>query len=158
MKLFLSLLLLLLLLLYFLSPLRRVFTGTHLKQTMFIRYILLQLFRIYRAIHGTWNVISHVKCLLILYQYSAPNVAVFCSSLFRAFPVCGSGTFWMILKVLFAPNISIITFVFTSHMIIIGSLMLCPAFLNTHCTCLLTYYILASCVREFLNERIQSGT
>ena len=150
--------LLLLLLLYLLLTLCRVFTGAHLKQTMFIRYILLQLFRIYRAIHGTWNVIFHVNCLLILCWYSGSNVAVFCSSLFRAFPVYVSGTFWMILNVLFAPNISIITFVFTSRMIIIGSLMLCPAFLSTHSTCHLTYYLLASCVREFLNKRTQSGT
>ena len=75
---------LLFLLLYLLSPLCRVFTIIYLKQTMFLEYIVLQLFCI--SICATCNIILPMKYVLYYYistfhsMCAVPNMAVFCSS------------------------------------------------------------------------------
>ena len=85
------LLLLLLLLLSYLSPLWRMFTIIYLRQTMFLGYIVLQLFCIY-SLCATRNVISPVKYVLDLYvitfhsMCAVTSMAVFCSSFILCLP------------------------------------------------------------------------
>ena len=96
-------------------------TITYLKQTMFLGYIVLQLFYIYSLC--SCNVISHLKYISYFYistfcsVRAVPCMAVFCSSLMLCFP-------GMLLRycvndfemVPFAPVLIGITFVFTFHM------------------------------------------
>ena len=104
-----------------LPPSCRVFTIIHLKPTVFLRYIVFQLFCI--TICATCNVFWPVK--YVLYSYistfhsmcAVPNMAVFCSSLISCFPdmllrYCLSD-FEMVPV---TPFVTGITFAFTFHM------------------------------------------
>ena len=72
----------------------------YLKQSLFLGYIVLQLFCIYRC--ATCNVILSMKYVLYVCSYTfrsmfaVPNMAVFSSSLIFAFLVCCSGIVWVI--------------------------------------------------------------
>ena len=111
-----------LLLLLLLSPSCRVFINTFLTQTMFLQYILLQLFCIYNLYYMYF--ILHMTHVLYFYintpdsKCAVPSMAVFRSSLTSCFPgmlirYCLSDS--EMLAVVFV-NTTGITFAFTFHM------------------------------------------
>jgi hypothetical protein len=73
------------------SSLCGVFTTTYLKHTMFLRYILLQLFCIYSLCYMQCYFVREI-CFVLLHQRfsqfvcAVRNMAVFCSSLISCFP------------------------------------------------------------------------
>ena len=68
---------------------------------------------------ATCNVISHVKNVVYFYISTSrslcavPNMAVFCSSLFLALPVCSTGIIWVILRWFQSPLLLMVSLLFS---------------------------------------------
>ena len=100
----------------FLTPLYRIFTTMHLKQTMFLDYTILQLFCCY-ALSDTCHVIFHVECFVLTSALPALcvqfTVWLFCRTpWFSAFQVYGSGIFWIILRWFQLPLVLLVSLFF----------------------------------------------
>ena len=106
-----------------------IFTLIRLKQTLFLGYTALQLFCTYNIC--TCNAISLDNRFALYISNSrsmcaVPIVAVFCNSLQpnSAFPVCCSGTVWVILKWFHSPLLLPVSLLlFTFYMCCISVLM-----------------------------------